>query len=130
MKRIALKGIGIQRVLVVTRDFNLMLREGSYGILKHFKLAKDTKVDIESIFPEIFDNRLVLIDKRFTLGVYCIEDAYSVHMGEVDISVNMNDLLLVHNDSKMIREYKDLSINQMKMDYLDLVIFFVAYDAE
>ncbi len=124
------KGDWDTKSIGVTRDFNLMLREGSYGILKHFKLAKDTEVDIESIFPEIFDNRLVLIDKRFTLGVYCIEDAYSVHMRDADISVNVNDLLLVHNDTKMISEYKELGINQMKVDYLNLVIFFVAYDAE
>ncbi|MBF4695336.1 HutD family protein [Fusibacter ferrireducens] len=124
------KGDWETKSIGITRDFNLMLREGSYGILKHFKLAKATEMDIEAIFPEIFDNRLVLIDKRFTIGIYCIEGTYSALMAEQDIPVQASELLLVDNDSKMIQEYKTLSVNQLDADYLNLVIFFVAYDAQ
>ncbi|WP_175438369.1 HutD family protein [Fusibacter sp. 3D3] len=124
------KGDWDTKSIGVTRDFNLMLREGSYGILKHFKLAKEIDVDIESIFPEIFDNRLVLIDKLFTLGVYCIAGQYRAHLGDSDIPVKSSELLLVDNDSKMIREYKTLSVSQQNVNFLDLVVFFVAYDAE
>ena len=124
------KGDWDTRSIGVTRDFNLMLKEGSYGILKHFKLAKDTPVDIETIFPEIFDNRLVLIDKYFTLGIYNLEGTFNAHLEEELVPVNHKELILVNNDSKMIKAFKSLKVNQNTVDYLDLIIFFVAYDAE
>ncbi len=122
------KGDWDTRSIGKTRDFNLMLKEGSYGILKHFKLSEGVEVSIKDIFPEIFDERLILTDKRFSLGVFSPVGLYHAKIEEDSAAVNSDELLIVSNDTRNIHEFETIKVTQPGDSTLNLVVFFVAYD--
>ena len=113
-----------------SRDFNLMLKEGSYGILKHFKFMPENSVGIQELFPEIFDDRLAFSDKLCTMGIYNIRDSFNAEFEGEMIEVKPQELMMFHNKSNEIIEFKKVIFSHSNGDYINLIAFFVAYEAQ
>jgi len=111
----------------VTKDFNVMLKEGAYGILKHYKVPFDQEVNLSEIFPESMDERLPLYERNLSMGIYCIEDDLEI--------LHPEGLIILPKEQLYLMDYRYVETNQLT-HYLikhqanrgiNVILFFVSY---
>jgi len=113
--------------LGITRDFNLMLKEGAFGILKPTKLLPDTQYDLGHLFQEAFDERLPLADHILTLGMYSRDTDFEIVHDAQSIHCECEDLLLIHYKLEEVDAVKAFMIAQKTQKTSHLVLFAVTY---
>lgn len=108
-------------------DFNLMLKEEAYGLLKPIKLNPTKDLSLGALFQEAFDERLPLDQHKVTLGLFSkTADVALEHLGE-RIACPAGDLLFVHYQLEEVDVLKKYILKADSTDYTNLVLFAVAY---
>lgn len=110
-----------------TRDFNLMLKEGAYGILKPTKLLPETQYDLGHLFQEAFDERLPLADHTLTLGLYSRDTDIEIDLGDETMLCEREDLLMIHYSLEEVDKIKTFILSQKTQSSSHLVMFAVTY---
>lgn len=110
-----------------TRDFNLMLKEGAFGILKPTKLLPDMHYELGHLFQEAFDERLPLVDHKLTLGMYNRDTDIEIEHDDKTIFCEREDLILIHYTLEEVDNIKTFIISQKTQATSHLVMFAVTY---
>ncbi len=110
-----------------TRDFNLMLKEGAFGILKPTTLLPDTHYDLGHLFQEAFDERLPLADHTLTLGMYSRDCDFEIKTDDETQVCVREDLMLIHYTLEEVDMVKTFIISQKTQVTSHLVMFAVTY---
>lgn len=109
------------------RDFNLMLKDDAYGILKSTKLSPEEKKELGSIFFEAFDERLPLVGHKLTLGLYSIMGNFVIEHEQEVFDVPRESLLLIHFEMEEIDRIKKMAVHTMDDHLIKLAMFVVTY---
>lgn len=108
-------------------DFNLMLKEEAYGLLKPIKLIPTKDQSLGALFQEAFDERLPLNQHKVTLGIYSkTVDLFLEHHEEV-VKYSAGDLLFVHYALEEVDQLKKYLLKSDSQDYVNIVLFAVVY---
>jgi hypothetical protein len=110
-----------------TRDFNLMLKEGAYGILKPTKLLPEAHYDLGHLFQEAFDERLPLADHNLTLGMYSRDSDIEIKLEDETLFSTREDLLLIHYTLEEVDKVKTFILSQNTQSTSHVVMFAVTY---
>ncbi|MBS7527026.1 HutD family protein [Fusibacter paucivorans] len=110
-----------------TNDFNLMLKEGAYGILKHYKVPSDQEIVLSKIFPESFDERLPLYQRRLSMGIYCIEEPIEILHPEGLLILPKEQLFLMDYQYEEGYQLANFLIRHQAERSVNIVLFFVSY---
>ena len=110
-----------------TKDFNLMLKEGAYGILKHHKVPMDKEVVLSGIFPESFDERLPLYQRKLSLGLFCIEEPIEILHPDGLMILPKEQLFLIDYQYEESQQLANFLIRHQAERNVNLILFFVSY---
>lgn len=110
-----------------TKDFNLMLKEGAYGILKHHKINAESEVALSGLMPETFDERLPLYQRRLSIGIYCIEESMEILHPQGLMILPKDQLFLVDYDYEESHQLANFLIKHHSDRNVNLILFFVSY---
>lgn len=92
-------------------DFNLMLKDDAYGILKPVKISEGTEVMLSTLFHEAFDERLPLAEHQLTLGLYSRDFDLTLKTNDTIQKLHCGDLLLIHYTIEEVDQIKRFSVD-------------------
>ncbi|OJV65967.1 MAG: hypothetical protein BGO41_08520 [Clostridiales bacterium 38-18] len=108
------------------KDFNLMMRENTFGLLKSVKLFEEGQ-RLETIFPEAFDERLPHMGKKLTIGFLSFEGELEFTC-ELDQHVAVKDqLVFVHYAIDEIDQMKEISVKHINQVRPNVILFALTY---
>ncbi|MDN5352860.1 MAG: uncharacterized protein PWQ12_1781 [Clostridiales bacterium] len=96
----------------MTRDFNLLLKAGAYGMIKHVSMYSKEMKTLGEVFPEAFDERLPLLDRRLTVGIYALDGELSVQSAEAEWTCPVQGLFMMHYKLEELEQVKAIRIRQ------------------
>lgn len=109
------------------RDFNLMLKDDAYGILKSAKLSPEVRKELGTIFFEAFDERLPLAGHKLTLGLYSIMGDFVLEHEQESYDVPRESLVLIHFEMEEIDQIKQMAVHAKDDHLIKLAMFVVTY---
>jgi len=109
------------------RDFNLMLKEGAYGIVKPVKLISTGPKDLGHLFQEAFDERLPLAEHQLTLGFYSLENDFAIETLEDSFSCTGGEMMFIHYTMEEVDLVKEFVISTQKETVSHIVLFAITY---
>lgn len=109
------------------RDFNLMLKEGAYGIVKPVRLLPNTSKDLGHLFQDAFDERLPLTDHKLTLGMHSRDTSFEIQTGHDTINCSCEDLLFIHYSIEDVDQVKSFVLSNLRDELTNIVLFAVTY---
>lgn len=109
------------------KDFNLMLKDDAYGILKSAKLMPETEKELGSIFYEAFDERLPLDGHRLTIGLYSVMGDLYIKKDEVVNEIPKEALQLIHFKMDEIDLVKQMAVLSRNDHLVKVAMFVVSY---
>ncbi len=92
-------------------DFNLMLKDDAYGILKPVKINEGSEVMLGTLFHEAFDERLPLADHQLTLGLYSRDFDMTLNTGDGTEKLQRGDLMLIHYALEEVDHIKQFTMD-------------------
>lgn len=108
------------------KDFNLMMRENTFGLLKSVKLF-DAGQRLETIFPEAFDERLPHMGKKLTLGFLSFEGELVFNSGAEEQSVERDQLVFIHYAIDEIDQMKAIEVKHRQHERPNVIFFALTY---
>lgn len=113
------------------KDFNLMMRENTFGLLKSVKLFEEGQ-QLETLFPEAFDERLPHMGKKLTLGFLSFEGEMVFNSEAIESEVEnrlieKDQLVFIHYEIDEIDQMKAIEVKHMRHERPNIILFALTY---
>lgn len=109
------------------KDFNLLLRNDTDGILKHLSVPAGEWVFLGEAVKEAFDERLGITEKHATIGIYTRKADFVLTSDGDETTVLADEMVLIEYGLSDFDKVRETKILNRGTEPADLSVFIVAY---
>lgn len=107
-------------------DFNLLLKNGADGMIKHLRINEGEKTCLAKAFKEAFDERFPVTEQMVTIGLYSRNGNFEVLQDLKTHSAKIYELIIIEFE---LKDFEDVRKIVLKGD-ADVVMFVVTNDPD